>query len=36
MILRKVWLRRNTFVFEKKMLCPKGVIRSAREALLEY
>ncbi|XP_042939569.1 uncharacterized protein LOC122274612 [Carya illinoinensis] len=36
MILRRVWWRRNTFVFEKKMLCPKGVIRAAKEALLEY
>ncbi|XP_042950060.1 uncharacterized protein LOC122282171 [Carya illinoinensis] len=36
MQLRKVWLRRNTFVFENKLTCPKRLLLSAIEALEDY
>ncbi|XP_042976027.1 uncharacterized protein LOC122307281 [Carya illinoinensis] len=35
-LFRKVWMRRNAFIFEKKTLCPKMVMRTATDSLLEF
>ncbi|XP_042942922.1 uncharacterized protein LOC122277108 [Carya illinoinensis] len=34
--MRNVWLRRNTFVFENRLSCPKRLLLSAIEVLEEY
>ncbi|KAG7991176.1 hypothetical protein I3843_02G061900 [Carya illinoinensis] len=34
--IRRVWLRRNIFVFENKLTCPRRLISSAIEALEEF
>lgn len=33
---RKVWLRRNTFVFEKRLTCPKKLLSIAIETLEDF
>ncbi|XP_042958184.1 uncharacterized protein LOC122293773 [Carya illinoinensis] len=35
-LLRRVWLHRNEFVFEKKLGCPKTLVKTAIESLLDY
>ncbi|XP_042954550.1 uncharacterized protein LOC122290955 [Carya illinoinensis] len=34
--IRRVWLRRNTFVFENKLTCPRRLVSAATEALEEF
>ncbi|XP_042978176.1 uncharacterized protein LOC122308928 [Carya illinoinensis] len=35
-LLRKVWLRRNDWVFEKRMACPKNSFSATKAALHEF
>ncbi|KAF5454761.1 hypothetical protein F2P56_024401 [Juglans regia] len=35
-MFRRQWLRRNMFVFERKIVCPKTVLQKASESLVEY
>ncbi|XP_041025489.1 uncharacterized protein LOC121265863 [Juglans microcarpa x Juglans regia] len=35
-LLRRVWLHRNEFVFEKKLGCPKILVKTTLESLLEF
>ncbi|KAF5479796.1 hypothetical protein F2P56_000588 [Juglans regia] len=35
-LFRRVWLRRNEFVFEKKLSCPKYLVKGSLESLFEF
>ncbi|XP_042972768.1 uncharacterized protein LOC122304571 [Carya illinoinensis] len=35
-LLRKVWLRRNDWIFEKRMACPKNSFSATKAALHEF
>ncbi|KAF5454718.1 hypothetical protein F2P56_024364 [Juglans regia] len=36
MLFRRVWLQRNEYVFLKRLMCPKVLLKIVRKALLDY